>query len=77
MNKTTKYYIEFSDDNLDITNDYVMQSKWFSTEGEAREWFDKLNRDLDFNSLRVRLMYSEFDEYDGYPIDIMCKEILY
>ena len=76
MEKKIKYYVEFSDDSLDITNDYVMQSKWFETEVAARDWYNNLAKDLDFNNLRVRLMYAEFDEYDDYPIDIYMMEVL-
>ena len=74
MKKTIKYYVEFTDDNLGITNNYVMQSKWFDTEEEARKWFTNLSRDLDFNQLKVSLMKAEWDEdeyFDIYQVEVL------
>ena len=62
----TKYYIEFIHDNSESEN-YDMQSKWFNTAMQAKEWlFDAF--DFIDESVKVFLMTAEFDAQGDYNV---------
>lgn len=63
-----RYYIEFVD--TDSQAPYLIQTKWFETKEEAKEWF---RENIEFNKLDAYLMTAEFNE-DYY--DIIYSEYL-
>ena len=66
-----KYYVEIYDRN-DINTSYLIQSVWFKTYQEAKEWKDKIGfmlRDYRTN-LHADVMVAEFSD-DGETYDIL------
>lgn len=70
--KVKKYYIEFLHENSEAEN-YDMQSKWFDTKKEAKEWY-KNNFDFVSSDMYVYLMTAVFNEDESY--DIINSETL-
>lgn len=61
---SVKYYVEIV--HCEDSSDFAIQSKWFDTYEQAREWFDK---DVDFlgENYNAYIMYAEWDaERDSY-----------
>lgn len=63
---STRYYIEFVHINSQEEN-YDMQSKWFNTKGEAKQWLSE-NFDFISDDISVFLMTAEFTDEDDYDI---------
>ena len=63
---TTKYYLEFVHVNSEEEN-YDMQSRWFNTKKEAKQWLAE-NFDFISDDISVFLMTTEFTDEDDYDI---------
>ncbi len=69
----TKYYIEFVDKNENCN--FIMQSKWFTTEKDAEKWLLTNFDHIDFEELRIFIMSAEFYTEDHYGDIELVKEI--
>lgn len=67
MDKTYKYYIEFSDE--ESSDVYFAQTEFFDTEEEALEWAQKIVY-IRFSNYRIWLMRAMVDEYGDIEGDI-------
>ena len=63
---TTKYYLEFVHVNSEEEN-YDMQSRWFNTKKEAKQWLSE-NFDFISDDMSVFLMESDFVDENDYDI---------
>lgn len=61
---TTKYYVEFVDKESDCN--YIMQSKWLSSELECEKWLISEFDFIDFSVVDVYIMWADFDEDGDY-----------
>lgn len=55
-----KYYVEIYDITSQDTANYVVQSKYFTSEAEAMLWANAI--DFIKQNYKMRLMYATFDE---------------
>lgn len=62
----TKYYLEFVHVNSEEEN-YDMQSKWFNTKKEAKQWLSE-NFDFISDDMSVFLMEADFVDENDYDI---------
>ena len=62
----TRYYIEFVHINSQEEN-YDMQSKWFDTKEEAKQWLSE-NFDFISDDMSVFLMEADFVDENDYDI---------
>ena len=69
-----KYYVEIV--NCEDCSDYSIQSKWFDTPQQAREWFDT-NIDYLGENHDAYIMYAEWDETSDSYDDIEQFEQLF
>lgn len=63
---TTKYYLEFVHVNSEEEN-YDMQSRWFNTKKEAKQWLSE-NFDFISDDMSVFLMEADFVDENDYDI---------
>ena len=72
--KKVKYYVEIV--NCEDSSDYSIQSKWFDTLEQARDWF---NTNIDFlgENYDAYVMYAEWDETSDSYGDIEQLEQLF
>ena len=68
-----KYYIEFVDKNENCN--YIMQSRWFSSQKSAENWLIKNFDFIDFDKLRIFVVYADFDKNNDFRDIILLKEI--
>lgn len=72
--KKVKYYVEIV--HCEDCTDFSIQSKWFDTYDQAKEWFDK---DIDFlgENYDAFVMYAEYDKTSDSYGDIEQLEQLF
>lgn len=72
--KKVKYYVEIV--HCEDSSDYSIQSKWFDTLEQAREWFD-INIDFLGENYDAYVMHAEWDETSDSYGDIEQFEQLF
>lgn len=60
----TKYYIEFVD--KESSCDFLVQSKWFNSIEDAKQWLNNTFDYLDIDALSIFLMKADFDANGNY-----------